>query len=230
MCDQDSLPKGQNSTKTFSIDGSSSLIDSQSTHVTFLAGIYSTFTNNLTVSIYPGQVSATSGSVIVFTGSNVTITNITVISVIYNPAVGQFLSTTGTLSYKTFTNQFFNLFNNFLPIYYILTGINSFTLTGTNANTFQFNLQVVNSTILQSSSTVSFDVLGISYVTIGVVTNAVCSPCNNFISNGICADTCPSLTFPFTFTDSGKACLSCDFRVGQILNSLGNGCNCLPGF
>ena len=119
-----------------------------------------------------------------YVGDNVTITNITVTSVIYNPAIGQFLSSTGTLSYKTVTNQFFNLIDNILPIYYILTGVNSFTLTGNNANNFQFDLQVVNSTILQSNSMVSFDFFGISYVTIGVATNSVCSPCNNYISNG----------------------------------------------
>jgi hypothetical protein len=224
------MAKDQNNTKSFTIEAPSALIDSKSTHVTFLAGIYSSFESNLSISIYPGPVSSTAGSVIVYVGSKVTVNNITVISVIYNPAIGQFLSSTGTLSYKTVTNQFFNLFNNILPIYYILTGINSFTLTGNNANNFQFNLQVVNSTILQSSSTVSFDFLGISYVTIGAVTNSVCSPCNNFISNGQCMDSCPSLTYPYTFADNGKACLSCDFRVGQILNTLGNGCNCLPGF
>ena len=112
----------------------------------------------------------------------------------------------------------------------MLAGINSLILTGANLNNFQYSIDVINSTILQSSSTNTYDSFGVSYATIGVETRSVCSPCNNFIYNGNCVASCPPSTYPFTFADSGKACLSCDSRVGQILNSLANGCNCLPGF
>lgn len=194
-----------------------------------MVGVYSNFSKNLTISLYPGALTSTTGSLSVFVGANIAVANISILSVIYNPYLGQYLSSSGTLNYKSFSNQYYNLFNNFIPIYYVMIGLNSITLTGQNLNNFQYSL-VINSTILQASSNNVFDFLGISFVTIGVVTSAVCSPCNNFIYSGNCVDVCPASTFAYTFSDSGKACLSCDSRVGQIINSLANGCNCLPGY
>lgn len=215
---------------SFPISSTTAFIDSQSTHVVFLVGLYCTFTKNLTLSINPGTLTSTTGAITVNVGSSVSVANITILSIIYNPSIGQYLSNSGILNYKKFTNQYYNLFNNFVPIYYALTGINTLTLTGTSLNNFQYDLEIVNSTILQASANNIFDVLGISYVTIGAVTNSICSPCNNYIYSGQCLDSCPTSTYPYTFTDSGKACLTCDARVGQIINSLGNGCSCLPGY
>lgn len=134
--DLENLNQGQNSTVSFSLNNSNAMIDPQSTHIVFLVGIYSTFARNLTISIYVGPLTSTTGNIIVFVGRNITVTNISMISVIYNPSIGQFLSNSGTLSYKTFSNQYYNLFNNFVPIYYLLTGINSISLTGPSLNNF----------------------------------------------------------------------------------------------
>ena len=48
--------------------------------------------------------------------------------------------------------------------------------------------------------------------------------------SGTCIDSCGADTYAFTFSSGGKACLTCDAIVGQIMNSLTTGCNCLPGY
>jgi hypothetical protein len=198
--------------------------------VVFLVGLYSNYTKNLTISASPGALTPTSASIVVSVGSNVSVTNISVLSVIYNPSLGQYLSNSGTVTYRAFSSQYYNLFNNFIPIYYALTGLNSFTLTAASLSAFQYDLEIVNSSILQASATSIYDLFGISYATIGAVTSTVCSPCNNYVYNGNCVNACPTATYPFVFADSGRACLACDAHVGQILNSLANGCDCLPGY
>lgn len=203
-------------------------VDAQSTHILLIVGLYCTFTQNLTISIAPGSLSSTTASIALNVSASVTVTNITLLSVIYNPNVGQFLSNNGVLNYKTFTGQYFNLFNNFMPIYYVLTGVSSFSIN--NPQSLAFHLQVINSTVLSASSSVVFDQIGISYLTIGAPTESVCSPCNNYVYSGTCIDSCPANTYAYTFPLGGKACLICDAIVGQIMNSLSTGCNCLPGY
>jgi hypothetical protein len=198
--------------------------------VLFIVGLYSTYNQNLTLKASPGALTTSTASVSVTIGAGVSVSNITLLSVIYNSNSGQFLSNSGTLSYKSFSSQYFNLYNNFMPIYYVLAGVNSFSITGANLALFDYKLDVINSTLLQSTSTSSFDQFGVSYLTLGTPTAAVCSPCNNFIYNGNCVDSCPSETYPFNFAAGGKACLVCDSLVGQMLNSLANGCSCIPGF
>lgn len=58
----------------------------------------------------------------------------------------------------------------------------------------------------------------------------MCSPCDNYVYSGTCIDTCSGETYALTFSTGGKACLTCDRVVGQIMNSLKTGCNCLPGY
>jgi hypothetical protein len=65
----------------------------------------------LTISVNPGSLTSTKAAISIFAGANVRISNITVLSVIYNPKLGQYLSSSGVLNYKTFKNQFFNIFN-----------------------------------------------------------------------------------------------------------------------
>lgn len=204
-------------------------MDSQSTHVLFIVGLYCTFVQNLSISVATGDLSSSSASLSLNVSNSVTITNITLLSVIYNPKVGQFLSNNGVLNYKTLTNnQYFNLFNNFMPIYYVLTGISSFSIN--SPQSFSYFLQVINATVLEVSSGSSFDQIGIAYLTIGAQTESVCSPCDNYVYSGTCIDTCPAEAYAFTFSTGGKACLTCDATVGQIMNSLKTGCNCLPGY
>lgn len=132
---------------TFQIGNALAGVDAQSTHMVFIVGLYCTYVQNLSISAATGPLSSNSASISLNVSNSVTITNISLLSVIYNPKVGQFLSNNGVLNYKTLTNnQYFNLFNNFMPIYYVLTGVSSFSIN--SPQTFSYFLQVINATVL----------------------------------------------------------------------------------
>lgn len=117
-------------------NGTLASIDSSSTQIIFIVGVYSSFTNNFTINTLSGNISSTNATVIIKLGAYTSITNITILSVIYNQNSSQFLSNSGVNNYKQFSNQFFNLYNNFLPIYYVIVGISSFSLAGNSPLTF----------------------------------------------------------------------------------------------
>jgi hypothetical protein len=115
-------------------------------------------------------------------GSNVYLTNISLISIIYNPSAAQFLSSSGTLNYKNFRGQYFNLYTKFMPIYYSLIGFSSFSLTGSNLASFNFKLEIVNSSLLNSTSNNQFDFINLNYITVGISMSKICDPCANFFT------------------------------------------------
>ncbi len=180
----------------------------------------------MAISVNGTSLSASTAFIVISVGARVSVTNISILSIIYNPTNGQFVSNSGTLGYKSFTSQYFNLFNNFVPIYYVITGINSFTFN----TIFSYKLSLINSSVLYSSSTNTFSSISISYFTIGAPMKTVCGDCDNYVYNGNCLNECTSPAYPFIFPDGGKACLICDPIVGQMLNSLAKGCSCLPGY
>lgn len=134
---QDNLGKS-NTNYSFSLNNAPVSIDSKSTHIPYIVGIYSNFTNNITLSVSPVSLGANTATLSVNIGNNMFVTNISIISVIFNPNLGQFLSNSGKVSYKSFSTQYYNLFSNFLPLYYVMVGINGFSLTGTNLLQFSY--------------------------------------------------------------------------------------------
>jgi len=190
--------------------------------------------NNFTVNITAGPINPSTATITVTNGYSSYITNITVTSVIFDPSNSQFLSNGGTIAYQSFTSQSLNLYSNFLPIYYYLVGVNSFSISGDNTRYFGFLMDVTNSTILSLSlpqTAAKYDSIGFSYLSVGVQTSTVCSGCgNNFISDSGCVDSCPASTFPYSYPSGGKACLQCSGLVGLKINDLGTGCSCLPGY
>lgn len=213
------IPPGQSSTTTIQPpNNNEALIDSTSSQVNFIVGLYCTILGqNLTLNVSSGTISTAGSSLTVTTGPAF-ITNITILTILYNPNSGQFVSHGGSAHYLSFTSQHINLLKNVIPISYVLMGFNALSLTGTNSAHFQFNLGVVSGFILEATTISKFDSFSFSFITIGANPSSICSPCNNYISDGACADTCPSLSYPYTFSTGGSACLTCSDLVGQRLN------------
>lgn len=132
-------------------------------------------------------------------------------SVIYDPQNSQFLSYSGSISFNNFSQEYLNLYNNFVPIYNYLIGLSGISTSGVNAQYYGYQLDLNATTVLSLSSnpnTAQYDKASFSYFTIGMSTNNICAKCgNNFISNNVCVDICPLLTYQHTFADGGKACL-----------------------
>ena len=153
---------------------------------------------------------------------------------IFDPGNSQFVSNMGAVSYKSFGSQTLNLYSNFLPVYYYLIGLNSFSITADSTKYFGYLMNVVNSTVLAlklPQVAAKYDSVGFSYLSIGVQPIAVCSGCNNsFITDSGCEDRCPQNSFPLSYASGAKACLQCPSSVGLKINDLGTGCSCLPGY
>ena len=174
--------------------------------------MYSNITsNNLTVDVKSGGVNPSFATVMVSTGTTTSLANITVTSIIYDPQNSQFLSYSGVATYTSFSQKYLNIYNSFVPIYNYLLGLSGISATGNNANYYGYHLDLNGTTILNLSSvpiSTSYDQASFSYFTIGMPTSTICSECgNNFISDNICVDVCPVLTYQHTFPDKGKACL-----------------------
>lgn len=209
-------------------------ISSNAKHLTFIVGMYCTLlTDNLTVSARSVGINPAFATLQVSNGPGSYLTNITISSVIFDPNSSQFLSYAGQVTYSTFSTQVLNLYNNFLPIYYLLVGMNSIRAEGDNSRLLGYKIEM-NDTVLQLGivrSGTQYASFGFSYITIGIKTADVCGSCGNtYFYNGSCIATCPANTYAKTYTDGGKACPTCSALVGQQINDLGNGCNCLPGY
>lgn len=86
-----------------------------------------------------------------------------------------------------------------MPIYYLITGLNAISLNGSNLNSFSYKLSLINSSVLASSSSVTFNTFGLSYFSIGVPMNIICGDCNNYVYNGNCLNDCPDPSYSYVF-------------------------------
>lgn len=209
---KESIPPGQTSNHTISLTSNpNTTITSNAKHVLFIVGIYSALIgNNFTVNVSAGPTTPAAATIAVTNGLGSFITNITICSVIFDGSNSQFLSNAGQVTYKSFSSQFLNLYNNFVPVYYYLVGINSFSITSDSIKYFGY-LMSINSTILSlqlPQNNTKYDSIGFAYLSIGAQINTICANCNNnFITDSGCLDICPVNTFPYNYPAGGKACL-----------------------
>ena len=197
-------------------------------------GIYANITNNnLAVTASSGGVNPSFATILLATGGTTSLINATVTSVIFSPSSSQFLSYAGVVTYTSFQQEYLNLYNSFVPIYYSLVGMSGIVVSGSNARFYGYTTSI-NGTVLSMTAapaTALYEAITFSYLTIGLATAQICANCsNNYISEGSCLAVCPVDTYRHTYTDGGKACLSCPSVVGLKINDLADGCNCLPGY
>lgn len=225
---------GSTATQVVSLSQYNTTLGNSPQHLVFLVGLYANISNmNLTVSAASGGINPSFATVLLTTGGGTTVINATVSSVIFAPQNSQFLSYAGVVTYQSFQQEYLNLYNSFVPIYYSLVGMSGIVASGSNARFYGYSTSI-NGTVLSLTSAPTsalYESITFSYMTIGIATAQVCANCNNdFISAGQCVPVCPVGTYRHTFADGGRACLTCSADVGLKINDLADGCNCLPGY
>jgi len=200
--------------------------------INYLSGIYANILfSNLSFTIKNGPVTPISRSIIVDTGIGTYVNNISICSILYDPNSAAFVSYSGIVSYvNALDDNYLNLYSNFMPIYYSLFGLSSLEISGNNLKQLTFSIDITNNYILQLTSNSIINSLTISYSTIGLQPEKICSSCNNYIYIDQCVDICPSNTYSFFDTSGAKSCLECSNLLGLRLNDLLTGCSCLPGY
>ena len=134
---------GSTATQVVTLGQYNTTIGSNPQHLVYLVGIYANITNNnLSVSASSGGINPSFATVLVATGGTTSLINATIISVIFTPGSSQFLSYAGVVTYRSFQQEYLNLYNSFVPIYYSLVGMSGIVASGSNARFYGYDMTI----------------------------------------------------------------------------------------
>ncbi len=73
---------------------------------------------------------------------------------------------------------------------------------------------------MQTFTGQKFDILGVTYLTIGQQPSKICQNCTNqWIDSTSCDASCPNNTYPYTgYANGGKSCLTCSPKLNETIN------------
>ena len=175
----------------------SSFVDGNIIQLNFITGLRATSASN-TYYIDVSNNGATNSSFDV-TVAPLGDTSISVIQVsyaIFNLKSSYFASGGGQINNLNYIGSSYKkVHGSFAPIIYILYGFNSIKISKLTSLNIQFYFD--SDYVMETYTGQNFDILGVTYLTIGQHPNQVCQNCTNkWIFSTSCSASCPSNTYP----------------------------------
>ena len=185
----------------------------------FLNG-YEATSQVVQISVNPSNLQGTTLSIRISLGKTTQVKSVWISWIAFSPVTASFTAYGGSLSRNGFIGTFnSDISSNLYQNSYLLYGLTTLSLTGTDALAFTF--QISNTFQLSLSSSRIFESFGLVYIVAGNAPSKLCSACgnNNKAFGNTCLSSCPLGTTANTYKDGGVACLGTALTVTASMNT-----------